>query len=153
MATEQQQRVATPQQRLAQSRRAIARHLLPGDAQAQADEDSPGPADDAMRSDSGFAPRGGNWWQIARRAGRNWWRHHPAHAATEVAMPVLRAYAREKPLQVLGIAAGAGAMAVLIRPWRMAWFNRMVVGTLGSAELSGIVLSLLDSSPHKRDTG
>ncbi|HSV52843.1 MAG TPA: hypothetical protein VLJ57_12035 [Burkholderiaceae bacterium] len=140
----------TPHERLAQSRRAIVRHLHHDDGRgAQADEDSSSQSDDAMRSDRGFASRDGGWWHIARRAGRSWWRHHPAHAATEVAVPVIKAFAREKPLQVLGIAAGVGAVAVLIRPWRMLWFTRMVAGALGSAELSGVVLSLLNGGSKK----
>lgn len=126
---------STPQQRLAQSRRAIARQLShghePGDAL-----DSP--QGNSHRSTSGV-------WPLVRQAFGAWWSNHPAHTAATLAAPVVRSYARSRPLQVLGLAAGAGALVVLARPWRRSWFGRAVGGVLGSAEISGLMISLLNN--------
>jgi hypothetical protein len=146
----------TPQERLAQSRRAIVRHLRKDDrgfrAEDGAEESSEdGRAGDGSAAASRFPRMQSTWWPLLARAGRTWWRHHPAHLATDIATPVLKAYAREKPLQLVGLAAGLGAAAMLIRPWRRVSFTRMVTGVLGSAELSGAVLSVLNSN-LKRET-
>lgn len=131
----------SPQERLALSRRAITRQLM---RRSGSDDSEGGAIPGGPAGGSG----GGGWWQVLRNAGQAWWQHHPAHLATEVAAPVVKAYARERPIQVLGVAAAAGAAVMFMRPWRRVWFNRMVTGALGSADFSGIALSLLSRAPN-----
>jgi hypothetical protein len=144
MADELEQK--SPQERLAQSRRAITRYLRRqnGHADEEHFSDDPAAGPNTPRRDGA-----GAWWPVLKHAGRSWWRHHPAHLAGEMAVPVIQAYAREKPLQLLGVAAGVGAAAVLIRPWRLVSVNRLVSGVMGSTELSGVVLSVLNSNLKK----
>jgi hypothetical protein len=135
----------SPQERLASSRRAITRQLLRRNGR----DDGLNP--NAAGSTDGVRATGGGWWDILRSASLAWWQHHPAHTAAEVAAPVVKAYARERPIQILGIAAGAGAAVMLLRPWRRAWFNRALSGALGSTDFSGIALSLLSRHPNHHD--
>lgn len=135
----------TPQERLAQSRRAIARQLSRG-----REEDDPGaPAGDDASPSVGSSGLSGSVWSLARQALGDWWAHHPAHAAAALAAPVVGNYARTRPWQVLGLAAGAGAALVLTRSWRRAWFGRAVGNALGSAEMSGLLISLLHNQSNK----
>jgi hypothetical protein len=61
----------------------------------------------------------GGTWGILKHALGAWWHHHPVSVAFGLARPTLKHYAEEKPLQLLGIAAAAGAAAVVLRPWRL----------------------------------
>lgn len=138
MAAEQ---ALTPQERLALSRRAITRQLM---RRGHDDGDGSQSTNASTQAMAG----GSSWWQILRNAGLSWWQHHPAHTAAEVAAPVVKAYARERPIQILGIAAGAGAAVMLLRPWRRAWFSRAVTGAIGSMDISSIALSMLTRQPN-----
>jgi hypothetical protein len=62
-----------------------------------------------------------------------------------LAKPTLKRYAEEKPLQLLGIAAAAGAAAVVLRPWRLVSLGGVLLATLKSSELSGALASMLSS--------
>jgi hypothetical protein len=66
-------------------------------------------------------------------------------AAFNLAQPVLGNYAREKPFQLLGIAAVAGAAAVAFKPWRLVSLGSVLLAALKSSEISGALLSMLSS--------
>lgn len=73
----------------------------------------------------------------------SWWRHHPAHTALELATPVLSSYAARKPFQYLGIAALAGAVIAVARPWRLVSMTGLLVAVLKSSQLSSVVMSAM----------
>ncbi|MBX3657311.1 MAG: hypothetical protein KF740_02630 [Ramlibacter sp.] len=130
----------TPAQQLAASREAIARqlgHHRAGRARP-ADPDHPRAGDDP-----GVPSDHGGGWRLAQRALSAWWHHHPAYAATQVARPALDAYACEKPLQLVGVAAGLGAAAVLLRPWRLLSASAVAALVLKTSDLGGLLVSLL----------
>ena len=52
-------------------------------------------------------------------------------------------------MQLLGIAAAAGAAVVLIRPWRLVSMTSLLLATLKSSQVSALALALL-SSPNTR---
>lgn len=126
------------QERLARSREAIVKHMNrnhpdhDGDRMAYA----AGEADDARSSRR--RPFG-----IVMQAIRIWWHRHPASTAVELARPLLDDYAAAHPYKLLGAAAGVGAMAVLIRPWRMVSVGSLLLAAARSSGASGILLSLL----------
>lgn len=135
----------TPQERLAVSRKAIVRYMTQDDAPsagqrryAHKDNDTGDGSTQHQRSP----------WQVIKRALRAWWQHHPAQLALDLAQPVLGRYAEEKPLQLLGVAAGVGAAVVLLRPWRLVSLSGLLIATLKSSELSGFLLSLLSTKPE-----
>jgi hypothetical protein len=91
-------------------------------------------------------PRGGRaagWLGHARHVFRTWWHHHPANLGLDLARPLLSSYAARKPVQYLGIAAGVGAVLMLVRPWRLVSATGVIVALLKSSQLSGLVMSAM----------
>ena len=131
----------SPQERLANSRKAIVRHMS-RDAHSH-DEQGDGAGHDAEGDAGNFE---GGTWGILKHALSAWWQHHPVSVAFGLAKPTLQHYAQEKPLQLLGIAAVAGAAAVLLRPWRLVSIGSVLLATFKSSELSGALLSMLSSA-------
>jgi len=106
-----------------------------------AEERQPGSHLDEQRDDDGTA------WGTVSRTLRVWWQHHPLHTAAELASPALGSYAREHPMKLLGVAAAAGAAAVVLKPWRLISLGGLLLATLKSSELSAVVMSLLSRHP------
>lgn len=129
----------TPQERLANSRKAIVRHMSRDDKQLHDGEEQGGmPGEE----DAAYAAGGGTWG-IFKQAIGAWWHHHPVSVAFSLARPVIGRYAEDKPLQLLGIAAAAGAAAVVLKPWRLVSLGSVLLATLKSTEISGALLSML----------
>lgn len=134
----------TPQERLASSRKAIVRHM----SREKLDhDDHPDSNGDRAENDMPHFAEGGTW-SILKNALGSWWRHHPVSVAFDLARPMIGRYAEEKPLQLLGIAAAAGAAAVVLRPWRLVSLGGLLVAALKSSELSGTLLSMLSGANH-----
>lgn len=95
-------------------------------------------------------PQAGWFGHVSHMLG-TWWRHHPAHMGLELATPLLETYARRKPLQLLGIAAVAGAVIVVARPWRLISATGLLVAVLKSSQLSGLVMSALSAADFEKD--
>ena len=95
-------------------------------------------------------PAGANHAQgllkLAKRSFFGWWQNHPLHIAADVAKPYLDDYARSKPLQLLGIAAGLGALAVLIKPWRLVSATGLAALAVKSTNVPATLLSFLSQS-------
>ena len=72
------------------------------------------------------------------------------HLVIDIGRPFLNNYARDKPLQLLGIAAGSGAAAVLVKPWRLVSVTGLAVAVLRSTKLSSTLLSLLPRAAPDR---
>jgi hypothetical protein len=93
----------------------------------------------------------GGWLRIFRRATRTWWRNHPAKAGLDLVKPALSNYAARKPIQFLAIAAGAGAVFVVARLWRLIPVTGLAMALIKSSSLSSVVLAALsaaDSEPQ-----
>ncbi|MEO5670563.1 MAG: hypothetical protein ABIR26_07715 [Ramlibacter sp.] len=86
-----------------------------------------------------------------QRALGAWWRHHPAHMGIEIATPLLSSYAARRPVLYLGCAAGLGALAMVIRPWRLVSATGLVVALLKSSQLSSMVMSALSAADYGSD--
>jgi hypothetical protein len=137
----------TPQERLANSRKAIVRHMSRDDRQPHGEEGQDGlPGEE----DAAYA-EGGGTWGIFKQAIGAWWHHHPVSVAFSLARPVIDKYAEDKPLQLLGIAAAAGAAAVVLRPWRLVSLGSVLLATLKSSEISGALLSMLSRPSHDNE--
>ncbi|MDP2255661.1 MAG: hypothetical protein Q8K05_06320 [Polaromonas sp.] len=132
----------TPQERLANSRKAILRHMT---RDRQSLEDQVG--HDANELTQSRAASGGKW-RVFKHAMRAWWQHHPVNVALDMAKPVIGRYAEEQPFKLLAIAAGVGAATVVLRPWRLVSLGGLLLATLKSSELSNVVLSVLYSAPR-----
>lgn len=130
----------SPQERLISSRKAIIRFMTKGYEQPSNEQVDLDQEDYQGKRSSESA---GHHWQNIKHAIKVWWQHHPAQLALDLAVPVLGKYAEKKPLQLLGIAAGAGAVIVLIRPWRLVSVTGLALTALKSSKVSALVLSLL----------
>lgn len=89
-----------------------------------------------------------------KQALATWWHHHPAHMAMDVAKPMLGSYAKSHPVKLMGIAAGVGALAVVLKPWRLVSLGGLLIAAIKSSDLSGAALSMLfksDPSAQKSD--
>ncbi|MEO8248634.1 MAG: hypothetical protein ABI589_04620 [Burkholderiales bacterium] len=82
------------------------------------------------------------WAPLLRRGASVWWRHHPAHAALEVADSMLSHVARRKPYQMLAVAAGVGALAMVIRPWRLVSVTGLAFAALKMTDVRSLFGSL-----------
>jgi hypothetical protein len=129
----------TPQERLASSRKAIVRHMSRDKLSHDEQEQS------GQHGEEGPEHAGGGSWGFIKHALGAWWQHHPVGAAFSLAQPELGNYAREKPFQLLGIAAVAGAAAVAFKPWRLVSLGSVLLAALKSSEISGALLSMLSS--------
>lgn len=92
-------------------------------------------------------------WAVSKKAGRIWWHYHPARTALAVVEPLMGAYAERHPWKLLGMAAGAGALAVVTRPWKLISVTGLALATLRSSQVSAVIASLVtpDNEQKRRD--
>src|SRR6187549_3005302 len=96
-------------------------------------------------------PPTGGWFDHVLHGVRTWWRYHPAHMAVDLATPLLRSYARRKPLQLLGISLAAGAALTLARPWRLISLTTLLVALLKSSQLSQVFMAAMSAADYRKD--
>lgn len=149
----------TPQQRLETTRQQIVDHMFRDDTperrQTRKMAALKAPVESAAQvygyeaadvgtkaSEPRYAQPAGNW-ALIKKAFASWWHHHPANVATDIATPFLSTYARSHPAQLLGIAAGVGAAAVVFKAWRLISVGGILLGVLKSADLSGVILTAM----------
>lgn len=149
--------------KLAKTRLAIIAHLQGSERRHEkrknqdyerADEDDADDEPAAWRSSAGDGRRGpgpAGWLGHLRYVLATWWRHHPAHMGVELVTPALSSYAARKPLQYLGIAALAGVVFAVVRPWRLISLTGLIVALVKSSQLSGVLLSAMSGIDDGRD--
>ena len=160
----------TPQQRLSLSRRALVRqlngvsepheeqHYRPTQvaedeleyAHAEAAAALPPLGERNGRPQGGLS--GNLWFSMGRNVVQRWWQRHPAHAAGQLARPLLESYARKQPAKLMAIAAGTGALVVLVRPWRLLSVTAVLAAVLKTSDVADVVNTLMQknsSSPRK----
>jgi hypothetical protein len=135
--------LSTPQQRLAVSRRALLDRM-----QGVPEKDT---HHEVGRRRAAALDRSA-WGAVARKAAQRWWRRHPANAVGQLARPLLERYAREQPAKLIAAAAATGALAVLIRPWRLLSVTAVVAALLKSSDVADIVTTLMHkAAPRERN--
>ena len=157
--------VLTPQQRLAISRRALFNQFdEEDDDQFEVDahvanRGSPDgmnaqfAAPNPRRQKPGFLDgyiKGFPALAVARNIGERWWRRHPANAVVQLARPVLGRYARQKPAKLIAIAAGTGALLVLVKPWRLLSVTALIAAALKTSDVADMVTSLVHNTTNDR---
>jgi hypothetical protein len=133
----------TPQQRLAISRRALVAQLQGEESAA----DEPAPRRPPRRASilDRFA-----WGAVARNVAHRWWRRHPANAVGQLVRPLLERYAREQPVKLVAAAAAAGALVVLLKPWRLLSITAVLAAALKTSDVADIVTTLMQKNPSPR---
>lgn len=129
---------------IAQAQSRERRHERRGASRSDGPREQAG-GDEEPRQEANGADRGGpaGWLRHARRVASSWWRHHPASMGLELVTPALSAYAARKPVQYLAIAAAAGAVVMLVRPWRLISVTGLIVAIVKSSQLSSVVMSAM----------
>lgn len=90
------------------------------------------------------------WSAVARGVVRRWWRRHPANAVGQVARPLLERYAREEPAKLIGAAAAAGALAVLVKPWRLLSITAVIAAVIKTSDVADMVTTLMQKNANPR---
>ena len=101
------------------------------------------------RSESTASERtenGLNWSALVEAGLSSWWREHPLHAGASLVKSVTVEIAQRKPLQLVAVAAVAGAAIVLLRPWRMVSASALALSLWRSSNFSGMTSDVLQSA-------
>jgi hypothetical protein len=151
----------TPQQRLAISRRALfnqiesvadhdAGHMRPAASYGDRSYIAPSPSHpDASRKKRGLLD-GLPWVKVAQSFGARWWRRHPANAMVQLAHPLLQRYARKQPAKLIAIAAGTGAVLMLVKPWRLLSVTALAAAVLKTSDVADMVTTLMNTQMASR---
>lgn len=141
--------------KLARSRQAIMAHVARRQRHHDPHEETAEgfPTGDDAHAYAEPPPPGGGWFGHFRHALDTWWRHHPAHMAVEIASPLMRNYARRKPVQLLGISLAAGAVLTLARPWRLISLTTLAIALLKSSHLPGLLMAAMSAADYPKDEG
>lgn len=140
--------------KLARSRQAILEHIARGQRRhdpREVPEDRPAWEDGDFAQQDFVEPPGHGWFGHLRYVLHTWWRHHPAHMAVELASPLMRSYARRKPLQLLAISAAAGAALTFARPWKLISLGTLALALVKSSQLSSLVMAALSAADYRKD--
>ncbi len=132
----------TPQQRLAISRRAIVDQLQTGGAPERL-------AYTGRPNRAGLLDRF-SWGPVLRSVARRWWQRHPANAAGQLARPLLDHYARTQPVKLMAAAAALGAVAVLVKPWRLLSITAVLAAVMKTSDAADIVTTLMQKATQPR---
>lgn len=139
--------------RLARSRLALVEHVhrkerKPDRAQAQRARGEHEDGEQWEAAEAAASTGGGGWFSRIGRAAKSYWRHHPARVGVQMATPVLSHFARKQPLAYVGIAALAGAVFMVARPWRLISVTGVLVALAKSPQLAGVVMSAMQGSGY-----
>lgn len=140
--------------KLARSRQAILEHIARRQRRHDPREETAyGLSEAEGWSDEQEPPPdpGNGWFGHLQHALRTWWRYHPAHMAVDLASPVMRGYARRKPVQLLAISFAAGAALTFTRPWRLISLTTLLVAVLKSSQLSQLFLAAMSAADYRKD--
>jgi hypothetical protein len=156
----------TPQQRLAISRRALfnqidsaadrdaepAEHTRSTATTAAYAEASQGsPSHPSSKKKKRGLLDGLPWLSVAQSFGARWWRRHPANAMVQLAQPLLQRYARKQPGKLIAIAAGTGAVLMLVKPWRLLSVTALAAAVLKTSDVADMVTTLMHGQLATRD--
>ncbi len=143
----------TAQERLVLSRRALVNQLRGGGPEpsvhngrthGESASDSDNEAYVGQAERSGFLDRFA-WTSMAKRVGQRWWRRHPANTIGQLAQPLLEHYARAQPFKLVAIASVAGAVLVLVKPWRLLSVTAVLAAVMKTSDLADVVNTLMQT--------
>jgi hypothetical protein len=95
---------------------------------------------------------GGGWFSRIASAAKSYWRHHPARMGLQVATPVLSQVARKNPVAYVSVAAVAGAVIMIARPWRLVSVTGVLVALAKSPQLAAVVMSAMSGTDFDEET-
>lgn len=84
-----------------------------------------------------------HWSSLVQSGLSSWWHDHPARAGACLLKSATEEYARRKPMQVVAIAAMAGAATVVFKPWRLVSTTALLLSLFRTSNFTGIATSVL----------
>jgi hypothetical protein len=96
-------------------------------------------------------PLGEGWFGHLQHAVRTWWRYHPAHMVVDLAAPLMHDYARRKPVQLVAISFGVGAVVTFARPWKLISIGTIAVAVLKSSQFSNLLMAAMSAADFRKD--
>lgn len=138
--------------KLARTRQAILEHVARRQRRHDPREETVQgfPAGDDFADEEPYES-GSGWFGHMQHVVRAWWRHHPAQMVVELASPLMRSYARRKPMQLLGISLAAGAALTVVRPWRLISVTTILVALLKSGQISHLFTAAMSAADYRKD--
>lgn len=100
----------------------------------------------ARRKAASDTSDGFNWSSLVEAGLSSWWHDHPARAGAMLVKSATEDYARQKPLQVVTVAAIAGAAIVLLKPWRLVSVTALALTLFRSSNFTGMATSMLETA-------
>lgn len=139
--------------RLARTRLALIEQVhrkerKPGRARAQRSRAEHADGEQWEAAQAAASSGGGTWFTRIGRAAKSYWRHHPARVGVQMATPLLSQFARRQPAAYIGIAALAGAVIMIARPWRLVSVTGVLIALAKSPQLAGVVMSAMSGSDY-----
>ena len=148
--------MSSASEQLARSRQAILRHVYRKEARKagfeQAERHVQRDAEQWEESEGAAPPPGNDWFARIKRAAKDIWRHHPARLGLEVATPLLARQAAQHPVAYVSIAAAAGALFMVARPWRLLSVTGVLVTLAKSPHLAGAVMAAMSGGNWDEET-
>lgn len=142
--------------RLARTRLALIEHVhrkeIRKDKKVQAGRPEHKEGEQWEAAEAAAATGRGGWFSRVKRAAKTYWYHHPARMGLDVATPLLSSYARKSPVTYLAIAAAAGAVFAVARPWRLLSVGGVLVALAKSPQLAAVVMSAMSGGEHEDDS-
>lgn len=133
----------TAQERLAVSRQALVDQLHGKRAPVQGQHAGTTPGDRWLNRFE--------WPALLRNIGRRWWQRHPANAVSQVALPLLDRYTKQRPFKAIGVAAATGALIVFVRPWRLLSVTAAAAAILKTSDVADMVTTLMQANRRSPD--
>jgi hypothetical protein len=148
--------VTAASQRLDRTRLALIEHVhrkerKPGRAQAQRARGEHEDGEQWEAAQAAASSGGGSLFSRISRAAKSYWRHHPARVGVQMATPLLSQFARRQPAAYIGIAAVAGAVIMIARPWRLVSVTGVLIALAKSPQLAGVVMSAMSGGNYDDD--
>ena len=133
--------------KLARTRLAIIEHVYRKETRKQGRSDHVQPDGEQWEAAEAAASSGsGGAFSRVKRAAKSYWRHHPARMGLQMAKPVLSDYARQHPATYISVAAVAGAIFMIARPWRLISAGGVLLALAKSPQFAGVLMSALSGS-------
>ena len=128
---------------LTQTRRELLNYLAQTEPTESRSSDRRQPCG-TTHANSASESSGFEWSSLIAAGLSSWWRDHPARAGALLLKSATEEYARKKPLQVVTIAAVAGAAVVLFKPWRLVSATALTLSLFRSSNFTGMATSVIE---------
>jgi hypothetical protein len=126
--------------KLARTRLAIIEHVYRKDARKEHVQRD---AEQWEAAQAAASSGDGGMFARLKRAAKSYWYHHPARMGVQVATPLLARYAQEHPVTYVSIAAAAGAIFMVARPWRLMSVGGVLLALAKSPQFAGVLMSAM----------